>query len=346
MSFSFNLQSLQDSLQKTTKNLTTTLQDNFNNLPSADKVTSSLQTNLNSLGKEVSNLKPILKRTQRSLQEKFGSISDISELPKEYKDLEKQVDDLKAFYKRLLQITQQYEIESYDYPPNLRESLNEYTKLFNEKISGLSQATTTSEAEAVLMAPRKDQFPKTFSHQLSRVFKISRSEILSNTEEGSSKPETSLTKALLLVSNSEYKVGDERLEQDKLVISEFNNKLRNILRTDFGRADKMRRHVETSRLNFDTVRAEIKDTQKGDETVEIPEGQSKKLDRCEDELVNATEIAVEAMKELIKPEEALNLVNVFCKIQLNYHKNVADELSGLVDSLSTLPVDSRAEDDE
>ncbi|KAF6010859.1 hypothetical protein HII13_002972 [Brettanomyces bruxellensis] len=339
MSFNFNLQSIQQSLQKTTKSLSDSLQQNLNSLPSAEKVTSSLQSNLNNLGKEVSNLKPILQRTRRSLQEKLGSTSDISELPQEYKDLEKQTDALKNFYKKLLQVTRQYEIESYDYPPNLKESLNDYTKILNQKINGLSQATTTTEAEAVLLRTTKDKYPKTFANQFSRVLDEVKKALLGDGEQtAETKTDSSLTKAVQFASNSEFKLGDERLEQDKLVTSEFNNKIRNILKTQFSRADRLRRKVETARLNFDTVRAEIKEIKKGDETVEVPDAKSKQLEAAEDELVNATESAVEAMKELIKTEEPVNLITVLTKIQLNYHKSATEELSELAEELGVLNV--------
>lgn len=334
MSFSFNLQSLQDSLQKTTQNLTTSLQENLGNLPSANEVSSSFQQNLNSLQKEVTNLKPILKRTQRSLQEKFGSTSDISELPQDYKDLEKQVDDLKSFYKRVLTITQQYGIESYDYPPNLKESINDYTKILNQKLTGLSQATTTNEAEAVLLSTTKDEYPKTFAHQLSKAFKKSHDQTVADNE---AEGETSLTKAMLLSSNSEFKIGDERLEQDKLVISEFNSKVQSLLKNEIARTDRLRKQVETARLNFDATRAEIKTLQHGEETAPVPEKLSQKLENYEDELVNATEVAVEAMKDLVKSEEPLSLLKVYTKIQLNYHKAVVEELSSLSEDLGGLP---------
>ncbi|KAF6013076.1 hypothetical protein HII12_001791 [Brettanomyces bruxellensis] len=328
MSFNFNLQSIQQSLQKTTKSLSDSLQQNLNSLPSAEKVTSSLQSNLNNLGKEVSNLKPILQRTRRSLQEKLGSTSDISELPQEYKDLEKQTDALKNFYKKLLQVTRQYEIESYDYPPNLKESLNDYTKILNQKIN-----------EAVLLRTTKDKYPKTFAHQFSRVLDEVKKALLGDGEQtAETKTDSSLTKAVQFASNSEFKLGDERLEQDKLVTSEFNNKIRNILKTQFSRADRLRRKVETARLNFDTVRAEIKEIKKGDETVEVPDAKSKQLEAAEDELVNATESAVEAMKELIKTEEPVNLITVLTKIQLNYHKSATEELSELAEELGVLNV--------
>lgn len=346
MSFNFNLQSLQESLQQTTKNITSSLK----NLPSADQVSSSFQQNLNSLGKEVSNLQPMIRRTKRSLQEKFGSTNDISELPQEYKDLEKQTNDLKTFYKKILEITHEYEIVSYDYPPNLKESINDYTKIFNKKISGLSQATTTKEAEAILLAPTKEKYPKTFAHQFSRVLSTVREAILPNPAEPSDSAEpnplNNLSKATDLLAKSEYKIGNERLEQDKLIISEFNNKIRRILKVDFANTQKLINRVETARLNFDTIRAEIKDLRKGDDTAEIPEKESKKLEAAEDELVDATEKAVESMKELVKTQEPVKLLSVLCKIQLNYHKNVTEELTGLVDGLNILTISQNDDDTE
>ncbi|KAG7831734.1 hypothetical protein KL919_000693 [Ogataea angusta] len=324
MSFKFpkvDLSSIQQSLQQTTQQLTSSLQDNLVNL---EKEVSTLN----------SNISPLLKRTTRSLQERFGSIDDISELPQEYKDLEKRVDNLKVFYKKVLTITQQYEIESYDYPPNLKESIHDYTKLINEKFTGLSQATTTSEAEAVLLASSKDHTPKTFAHQLAKAC-FSANEVLSTSEDESS----SLCKALLKISEFQTRIGEERLEQDKLVITEVNDRIRNTLNGDFLNTAKLRKQVETSRLNFDTVRAEVKAVQRGDESVELPPALSKKLENAEDELVSATESAVESMKTLIKPVEGLNLLKLLMKIQLNYHKNVVSELSSLVDELDSLPLE-------
>ena len=358
-------QTFQDQLQQTTQQISSSL-NNLNLQDTAAQITSSVQQNISSLEKEVNNLKPIFARTTRSLQEKFGSIDDISELPKEYKDLEKRVDNIRQFYQNILSITRQYEIEAYDNPTNLKESLNDYTSLLNEKLSGLSHATTTQEAEAVLLSGRKDKIPKTFSHQFSKTMSLTREDILSNKEVSSIKSiltktsdrkssenvaaetetaedteskETPLTTALLKISETELKIGNERLEQDKLIIVEFNNKINNLLKQDFVKCSTLRNQVETARLNFDTVRAEIKALQSGNAEAEIPQALSKKLEDCEDELVNATEIAVEAMKELIKPLESINLLKLLFKIQLNYHKFVVGELTSLVDGLENIPLD-------
>lgn len=359
------LQSFQEQFQQTTQQLTTSL-NNISLQDTAAQFTSTVQQNISSLEKEVNNLKPIFARTTRSLQEKFGSIDDISELPQEYKDLESRVDNIKQFYQRILEITRQYELEAYDNPSNLKESLSDYTSLINEKISELSQASTTQDAEKVLLSGRKDKTPKTFAHQFAKTLKISRDNILANKQvsnlpisiiSNNAEPETtssetgvesnigenvkenSLTTALLKISETEFKIGNERLEQDKLIIVEFNIKVKNLLANDFAKCSQLRNQVETARLNFDTVRAEIKSLQNGNSEIQIPENLSKKLEAFEDELVNATEIAVEAMKELIKPLESINLLKLLFKIQLNYHKNVVTELTNLVNDLEVIPLD-------
>ncbi|ANZ76219.1 BA75_03129T0 [Komagataella pastoris] len=323
MSFKFpSLQSFGQSLQQTSQQLGQQIQEGIQNV-------SKEATSLNQ------NLSPIFKRTQRSLQEKLGQIDDISALPEEYIDLEKKADALRIVYKKILAITSQYEIESYDYPPNLKESVFDVTKTIGEKIQGLSHATTTAEAEAVLIAPAGNQYPKTFSHSLSKVVTASNDNLLKSQND----QESSLTQALLKIADTEYRIGDKRLEQDKLIINEFNNKIRYVLENSFTETTKHRRNVETSRLTFDTIRAEIKKAQAGDDTAEVPAEMEKKLELAEDELVHSTEVAVESLKKLLQPTDSINLLKVFTKIRLNYYKSVSESLSELVDQLDALPED-------
>ena len=58
-----------------------------------------------------------------------------TELPSDYLSLEKRVDALQAVHKKMLQVTSQYTNESYDYPPNLRESFNDLGRTISEKVN-------------------------------------------------------------------------------------------------------------------------------------------------------------------------------------------------------------------
>ncbi|CAI8498224.1 unnamed protein product [Pichia kudriavzevii] len=342
------LSNIQQQLQETSQQLSNSI-NSLNLGETAASLSTKVQSNLTNLEKEVSNLKPILARTSRSLQEKFGGIQDISELPQEYKDLECRVDNIREFYRKVLEITGNYELEAYDNPNNLKESFADYGSLINQKIVELSSASTAQEAEKVLTSGRKDKTPRTFAHQFAKSMNKARADILANKPVSlipkTNEPEsfegedTTLTLALEKIAEYETKIGNERLEQDKLIIVEFNSKINGLLKEEFTKCSKLRSNVETARLNFDTVRSQIRTTQNGDETVVVPEELTKKLEKCEDELVNATEIAVEAMKELIKPLESVNLMKLLFKIQLTYHKNVTKYLEELIDNLESISLE-------
>lgn len=311
MSFFSNIQ---QQFQQTTTQLTESL-NSLNLQDTANQLRSNIENEVNKVN---TNLKPIIARTQRQIQEKIGSNIDISELPQEYKDLENKVDEIFKFYQKVLEITKIYEIESYDYPNNIKENVIDYGKLINEKITELSKANSTVEAEKVLLSGRKDRVPATFSHSFAAKLK-------------SVEADGSLGEALKKIAEIEIKLGNERLEQDKLVINEFNKKIEDLLKIEFKKCYDLREKVLDARLNFDTVRAEIKGT---GETEEL----NKKLEEREDELVSATEVAVESMKELIKPLESINLMKILFKIQLNYHKNVTLQLESLIESLDAIEI--------
>lgn len=312
MSFFSNIQ---QQFQQTTNQLSESI-NSLNLQTTANQLKANFE---NEVSKVNTNLKPLIARTQRQIQEKIGNNIDISELPQEYKDLEDKVDEILNFYKKVLEITKIYEIENYDYPINIKENVLDYSKFINEKFNELSKANSTVEAERVLLSGRKDKIPNTFSHSFAA--KLSTINV-----------DGSLKDALTSISEFQNKIGNERLEQDKLIINEFNKKIENLLNVEFKKCYELRDNVLDARLNFDTVRSEIKSNGETDEL-------NKNLEDREDELVNATEIAVESMKDLIKPLESINLLKVLFKIQLNYHKNVTSQLESLIENLETIEVE-------
>ena len=57
--------------------------------------------------------------------ERFGQVApdELTELPKEYKDLEARVDALKAVHQKMVNATSVFATESYDYPTQVRVAL-------------------------------------------------------------------------------------------------------------------------------------------------------------------------------------------------------------------------------
>ena len=238
---------------------------NFQNL------SSSLQGSFKEISKDVNNalkplnenLQPFTQETIRLVQERFIPNEDISELPQEYLLLEKKCDTLRNVYRQILSVTQTYELEGYDYPPNLKESIVDFSKAFSEKVQGLAAATTTEEAERVLSKPAaSQQYPNTLAHALSRACINSRNLLLKidqdNGDDVNDNEGNALAKVLYLFGESQKEVGDKRLDQDKLIFEEFNQRIQDILNNSFKETIKDRKKVETSRLVFDQLRHEIK----------------------------------------------------------------------------------------
>lgn len=108
----------------------------------------------------------LLKR-KHQLQETLGTVQDISQLPPQYKFLEEKSDALEKICKRLLVVTKTYEVEGYDYPPNLSESLNDWWSLnkdslfsFSKKKADPGSETKSSDDSGIL--------PRSFALALSK----------------------------------------------------------------------------------------------------------------------------------------------------------------------------------
>jgi hypothetical protein len=302
-----------------------------------NNITKTLQSGFEEVSKEAqkfsNDFTPIAKRTARLVQEKFGTIEDISELPEEYILLEKKTDALRSVYKKLLAITATYEIESYDYPPNIKESVSDLSKTLTEKFQGLQKASSAAEAEKILTSSSDEPvLPKTFAHELSKASRQSRQLLLQFDDDNA------LSKVLLKFAEAQAKIGSKRLEQDQMILTEFNAKLQDALDKNFTETNANRKKVDSARLNFDTLRYEVKIHPERQEQLQ------EQLDNAEDELVNATTVAVQSMKKLIEPAESVNLIVLFTKIQLEFHKATVGELETLVKDLESIPLDD--EDDE
>lgn len=315
-------------------------------------ISSTVQGSFKEISKDFNNnIQPL---TKNALSFVKGGLdgAEISELPKDYVLLEAKVDALRNVYKRLLEVSATYEVESYDYPPNLKESFSDFSKSVTEKFQELSHAATTKEAEKILSKPGSSQFPKTLSHALAKAALQSRELLLEQSAkekllgEGAGEAEAeedSFSKVLLTLAEHQQTIGNKRLEQDSLVINEFNAKIKELLDKIFKENLASRKQVENSRYRLDHIRYELKIAaeetdrlQKAEQKGELAahekyvEDLSNKLEAAEDDLVNNTVIAAESMQKFLNPAEAINLIKILTKVQLNYFRAAAKELEALL----------------
>lgn len=242
---------------------------------------------------------------------------------------------MKAVYQKLLNITNTYENEAYDYPANIKESFNEFSKSFLTKVQELSKATSVQDAQAVVLAPGKQQPPKTLNHALGRAALAASQDLKSGSASdlnaSSLENQSALSDALTKYATAELKIGEARLTQDNLIRARFNLPMSKALKTSLDKASRARRAVEEKRLNYDTARTSLKTAR--------PEHEAKlrsELEHLEDEFANATEEAVSIMKNVVDDSKPLTELAELIEAQLSYHKAATELLSDLLPDINGL----------
>jgi len=300
---------------------------------------------VSAFGKNFSaSVNPFFNRTQQYVKEQLGQTEDKTQLPPDYIELEKRVDALKQVHQKMLQVTNQYSNEAYDYPANIRESFNDLGRTVTEKVHLLSNATTPAEAQAAITAPpsAKPQ-PKTFNHAIARA-SLASSQLLQQQHAGAG--EDPLSNALEKYALAEERVGEARLAQDNQIQTRFLAGWSTTLNTNLMFATRARKSVENSRLMLDAAKAKAKgmtwkmpgQAAKGDGQLDeaATEEARIEIEQAEDEFVGQTEEAVGVMKNVLDTPEPLRNLADLIAAQLEFHKKayeILSELAPVVDGL-------------
>lgn len=295
-------------------------------------VQSGLNEGLSQAQKLSSDFTPLATRTARQLQEKFGQTDDISQLPQDYVELEKKIDTLKVVYNNLLSVTSTFESESYDSPSHLKESVLDISKNISTKVEKLANARSTEEAQAILVASNPKTLPKTLNYAISTATNLSALKIQQNSTDDSF---DSVAQGLTQLGQTESKIGEARLQQDKLIQTKVNEQFRKQLKQNLVKADKARKLVENKRLSYDAARASLKNAR--------PEKEASlrvTLETLEDEFAAATEDAVATLKQVVESASVLSELVEFVTAQLAYHKAAAQLLEDLLPNLENLRDDA------
>ena len=325
-------------------------------------------------------------KASRMLQERVGAISpeDISKLPESYTSLEKRTDTLVKILRRVVLVTKTYEIDGYDYPPNLTESLNDWwtqqpgqdskEKVQFSKSFAAAIAKSAYESEEQLKALRAPKGKHTATAE---------DETEEPADEAEEEEEDEDLTHLIEVFESWYKVfqsiDESKVTMDTAMIKEFNVKAEKMSEGDYKDVMKLRAKVEESRLEFDTVRHDVKvkeqqqqqqkqavkpevpapvakedaTAEKEDATAKKDETPAKKetvlaeteredynlLEKLEDEFVSNTTEAAERMMEFASNSEIIQLVKLFQQTQLDYYKKCTEELEKNMKFLNTFNVE-------
>ncbi|GAA95319.1 uncharacterized protein L969DRAFT_101415 [Mixia osmundae IAM 14324] len=305
----------------------------------------AFQGNLTSLTSGLKNVD--LSNTTEKLNKQFATFSQqvrettgqleedgVTELPEEYKTLERKVDALRATHLSLLKITKAYETETYDYPTQINESLTEGFALVSHSLtSWAAVAAKGTNLPAPTVTDKAPEQHKTLSHALSRASANSALELTSK----SSQPDQ-LGSVLQTYAVAQDKVGQLRLDQDALIRAEFNNPWSATLNSAINAAMKARQSVKTARLYLDTCRTKLKNASAAKQ-----EQARLEVEAAEERLVTETEQAIGIMASLLANPEPIKNIAALAKAQQSYHEQAAKVLQGITASLDEASVQADGE---
>ncbi|KAG0164243.1 hypothetical protein DFQ28_010648 [Apophysomyces sp. BC1034] len=267
-----------------------------------------------------------LGQVRQYAQERLGTAENITELPQEYKDLEKRVDILRNTHINLLKVTRTYSNPSYDYPVQIQESLLGITSTVTNQLQHL----TLSPAERAQFESQHEQedqqsqHPKTLSHALARV-----------AGEGAEKigVEEAYGTALFKVATIADKVGDARLKMDETIVSKFNKPMQTTLNSTIDRALKARQNVQSVRLSLDACKARYRAARP-----EKSDAARLEVEQAEDQFVTAVEEATSMMKAVLEDPEPYRHLAELVAAQAAYFKEALELVSELVPELEEIHV--------
>ncbi|KAL6937616.1 hypothetical protein ACO0RG_004130 [Hanseniaspora osmophila] len=295
----------------------------------------------NTVSSTTSNLPGLAAKTQRYVEEKMGRVTDISQLPSEFTELENRVLRYKMVYESLLKVTSTFDNESYDYPQHIKESFNSWQSTITQKALDLSKASNASEAQKILINDNKLtgstdssdsnadsnnqklshnlEFPKTLNYALSKA-SLQSCEILNKSAE-----DENLAADFLKFSNIQQSIGDFRLEQDTQIQLKFNKPVKIYLHKNFQDATNARKLVNDSRLEYDIARSNLANNRSPEKEAELRQDMEKK----EDKFAQDTEDAIMVFTKVLHESEVLDHLKAFVNAQIDYHKKCLESLNDL-----------------
>lgn len=250
---------------------------------------------------------------------------DISQLPAQYQHLERKTDMMDKALKRLLVVTRTYEVEGYDYPPNLQEGISGWFSSRDAAAAEPASFTSHSFADALAKAGR--------AVYLDYLDFAKDTDATANGDEDEDPEIATMAKAFEAWANCYANVDEAKNKRDASVVENLNQAVQHWLATDFKNVHTLRNKVADSRLKFDTYRHELKGKPEQDPK---DEESARILEQLEDEFVSNTADAVSAMEELTENHKLLELIKNFQGFQLAYHKQCVQELQANLQQLNEL----------
>nr|CAG8433592.1 14272_t:CDS:2 [Entrophospora candida] len=277
----------------------------------------------------LTNINKGLGQIRQVVSEKLGTAEEITDLPAEYKDLERRVDALRTLHTNLLHVTRTYTNSSYDYPNQLQESVVELSRSVGGYLKQVptertKSTTEFSDSSSTTTSQTFSSSSKTLPHALSRAASQG-AQLFGNEEQ--------LGIALSKFAIMQERIGEQRMKMDREITKKFVEPFSTTLNTDLQYAMKARKNVRSTRLALDTIKAKYKPTQP-----ELSDAAKLEIEQAEDQFVAAVEEATTLMKSVLDKPEPLRNLSDLVNAQLAFYKEAYETLAVLAPEIDDIHV--------
>ncbi|KAJ1964954.1 BAR domain-containing protein, partial [Dispira parvispora] len=259
-------------------------------------------------------------------QEKIGTATEVTELPKEYVDLEKRFDAVRNVQLTLLRLGKTYTSPALSLDVNqIGEQIWDFSRTVSDKIQ---HATMGNEDLRSPTDPEEESVPKSIYHALGRAG------LKASEDVGLEEPYGA---ALFKFGSIQEKVGESKLKSSEDIRHKFTDPVANNINTSIALALKARKNVYSSRLSLDATKNALKNSRP-----EHADQVQHEIIKAEDEFVAIVEEAMSLMKAVVESPEHLRYLSELVNAQMNHFKESYELLSELAPEVDELQVTQEA----
>ena len=264
------------------------------------------------LEKEKESLNKNIQKNFFKINEKMKTSSKVikhnddfqsTKLPDAYIELEKQTDNLGKVLNKVITILETYEVEGYDYPPTLSDSLNEVWKVTNKfKLWGTNDEQE-SKSDSTKHEEKEGFLPRSFAQALSNTFNQCH-KILEHDED-----EEDLVKSFSILKDTNTIIDEHKENQDNIIKTDTLPSFRALYNDVYKGLKGKRKTVENLRIELDSLRYT---NENNDDTLE-------------DQFITETSSTLSDMQNFVESVDIIKLLRSFTEVQLAYYKKCVEE---------------------
>ncbi|KAL7754123.1 BAR domain-containing protein [Sorochytrium milnesiophthora] len=277
----------------------------------------SILAKVNGIASQI-QLAPVTKTLERGFgqvkqfaQERLGTAEDVTDLPTEYKELERKVDALRTLHSTFLKLHSNDTI----LPAALQDTFNDIGKAVKDVAAGatgVGAAMTAEQQQEQRQLTEQSAAKKTAAHALAGA------SFMTAEQFGEADP---LGNALQKIGASQERIGDARYKMDTDMNTKFTIPFQATLNGDL------------THVMLDAVKSRFKNA-----PPHRVEQMRVELEQAEDVFVQAVDEATVIMKRCVESPEPLRNLADLIAVQLTYYKECAKVLEDLAPEIDEIQV--------